>query len=70
MASDDKTSIWKRWASKIQGKTGEMGWVFAFVLVTCILVIVAGYFTGILPKLWGKTGPMLPKIGGGTAAVS
>lgn len=53
----DEKSLWRKWASKIQGKAGEMGWLFAFVLVTCILILLAGYFTGILPKLWaGATG--------------
>ena len=54
-----KTSFWKKWANKINGKSGEMGWLFAFVLVTCVMVIAAGYFTGVLPKVWRKA-PSLP----------
>jgi len=57
-------SIWKRWADKVNSKTGMMQWIFLFVLVSCILLVGVAYYTGGLRRLWGV------KIGGGGGGAS
>jgi len=44
--------FWRDWAGKINGKAGNMPWIFAMILIICIMIVALGWYTGGIAKIW------------------
>jgi len=44
--------FWRDWANKIDGKADSMPWIFAIVLITCLLILGLGWYTGGIARVW------------------